>query len=292
MTNSSLTKLTSKLHETTMDYSLGEAHVRSQMEFMGDLFKPAPGVSIEPVAIGDVPAERYSCSESGPVLLYFHGGGYVTGSAKSHRHVGSFLAAKLNGVVYSVEYRLAPETPFPGAVEDAITFYRGVRQRYKKSIAVAGDSAGGGLAFALTSKLKSADADLPDCIVGLSPWVNLETSNESYELLQGLDPILSADVANWHSERYLNKGDPRDPLASPINADLKSFPPCLIQIGDREVFFGDAVSMHQKLLQADVDSTLEVANGLFHVWHLYWPILEEGRSALERAAHFVLKHAA
>ena len=283
-------ELLTKLKKSPIDYSLGEDHVRSQIELLADMFRPVTGVDVAADTLGGVPAERHTSSQSGPVTMYFHGGGYVTGSSKSHRHVCSLLASETNGIVYAVDYRLAPEVPFPGAIEDAIAASLGAHSRHKKSLALVGDSAGGGLAFGVAAHFASLSETIASCVVGLSPWVNLTTSNESYLLLRDLDPFLSSEIADWHSQRYLQGTDQSNPLASPIYADLDGVPPSLIQAGDHEVFFGDAVTMHQKLLQSGCKSRLEVGHGLFHVWHLYFPILKEARTALERAAIFITEN--
>lgn len=269
-------------------YDEGEEKARLAVDALSDQFVPAEGVSVRQSSLGALSAELAVFEEDGPIVLYFHGGGFVTGSCASHRHLCSYLAKCVGGVVYSVDYRLAPENPFPAALDDAVSAYQAlVREFPDRAVSIAGDSAGGGLAFSCACSLRNAGERMPACIVGFSPWVSLCTDNESYELLSELDPLLSAEVADWHSDRYLDGLSAKDPRVSPLFADLSDFPPVLIQIGDREVFLGDAVLMHQKLLRARVESVLEIGSGLFHVWHLFWPVLKEGRSALARAADFV-----
>ena len=272
-------------------YDEGEEAARLAVDALSNQFAPAEGVSVRGSNLGELNVELAVFDEAGPIVLYFHGGGFVTGSCTSHRHVCSYLAKCVEGVVYSVDYRLAPENPFPAALDDAVAAYRAlIREFPDRPVSIAGDSAGGGLAFSCASSLRDAGERMPACIVGFSPWVNLCTDNESYELLSELDPLLSAEVADWHSGRYLNGASANDPRVSPLFADHKDLPPTLIQIGDREVFLGDAVLMHQKLLQARVQSVLEIGSGLFHVWHLFWPVLKEGRDALVRAGEFIKRN--
>ena len=272
-------------------YDEGEEKARLAVDALSNQFAPAEGISVRQSSLGDLNVELAVFDDDGPIVLYFHGGGFVTGSCLSHRHLCSFLAKSVKGVVYSVDYRLAPEDPFPAALEDAVSAYLAlVREFPDRAVSIAGDSAGGGLAFSCASYLRDSGEQMPACIVGLSPWVNLCTDSESYELLAELDPLLSAEVADWHSRRYLNGVSAKDPRVSPLFADHSGFPPVLIQIGDREVFLGDAVVMHQKLMQAQVRSVLEIGSGLFHVWHLFWPVLKEARDALTRAGNFILQN--
>ena len=274
-------------------YDEGEEKARLAVDALSNQFPPAEGVSVRQSSLGDLDVELAVFDEGGPIVLYFHGGGFVTGSSASHRHLCSFLAKSVKGVVYSIDYRLAPEDPFPAALDDAVSAYKAlIREFPDRPVSIAGDSAGGGLAFSCASYLRDAGERMPACIVGLSPWVNLCTDSESYELLAELDPLLSAEVAEWHSTRYLNGVSANDPRVSPLFADHSGFPPVLIQIGDREVFLGDAVLMHQKLLQAHVGSVLEIGSGLFHVWHLFWPVLKEARDSLAQAGKFIVQNSA
>jgi phosphinothricin tripeptide acetyl hydrolase len=249
-------------------------------------------VQVHTCSLGDIACERVVGGEGqGPAILYLHGGGYVIGSPRSHRHVAGFLASKTSGEVFVPDYRLAPEAPFPAAVEDALSAYRGLlASRAPEHLAIAGDSAGGGLAFALAVAAREAGLPMPAAIVGLSPWVNMGTENESYRKLSSVDALTTPEVVGWYSTQYLAGADERTPLASPLFADLQGLPSILIQTGDHECFFGDTVLMHQNLISAGVDSELSVWKGMFHVWHAYWPQLSEGREALSQVSSFILAH--
>lgn len=271
--------------------SAGEAELRTGMDRFADSFGVPDGIASATIRLGGVRAERQVADAGGPRLLYLHGGGYVMGSPASHRHVTGRLAAEMGGTVYSLDYRLAPEAPFPAAVDDALAAYRDLLAEAPAArIAIAGDSAGGGLTFATALAARAEGLPMPGCLVGISPWVELGTRNESYEKLAGADPMLSRAIADFFAVRYLAGADRETPLASPLHADLAGLPPVLIQIGDRECFFGDAASMHQNLIAAGVDTQLAVWKEMFHVWHLYWPMLEEGRRAIAEAGSFIKTH--
>lgn len=277
-----------KLREAGFGPNMREADVRAGMDAAGELFKSPEDVALEEVELGGRPAERMSANEAGPTVLYFHGGGYVAGSPQSHRHLCGYLAKACEGVVYSLDYRLAPEHPFPAATEDTFAAYAALLQREETGpVILAGDSAGGGLVFATAIAVREAGLPAPAGLLGISPWVSLTTDNESYDKLRAADPILSREMVTWYSSRYLGGHDPRDPRASPLFADHAGLPPTLIQIGDHECFFGDAVSLHQSLIEAGVSTKLSVGHGLFHVWHFYWPYLSEAKQALDEAGAFI-----
>lgn len=269
------------------------AAARLGFDALGDMFEAPKGLTIEPSSLGGVAAERLVADSAGPAVLYLHGGGYVIGSLKSHRHVSGLLAKRIRGVVYALDYRLAPEAPFPAAFDDALAACREMLKRHGPGrCAIAGDSAGGGLSFATLGAGRDAGMPMPACLVAISPWVNLGTESHSYDRLARLDPIVSREVVEYFAPRYVGSGSRRDPRVSPLFAHLAGLPPTLIQIGDRECFLGDAAAMHESLLAAGVDSELAVWKEMFHVWHLYWPMLDDGRAAIEQAAEFIVRHCA
>lgn len=258
------------------------------MDRFSDGFSMPAGVGWSETSLGGVAAERFLAASEGPLVLYFHGGGYVMGSAKSHRHVTAHLAELSRGEVYSLDYRLAPEAPFPAAVEDAVSAYKALIDLAPgRGVVLAGDSAGGGLVFAAAVAVRDHGLPLPHALVGISPWVNLGTENESYDQLAAADPMLSRPVCDYFSSRYLAGQSAQDAGASPLFANLAGLPRTLIQVGDRECFFGDAVRMHQALVSSGVDSDLRVWKGMFHVWHLHWRSLAEGQAAIEEIVAFL-----
>ncbi|MFC3637912.1 alpha/beta hydrolase [Camelimonas fluminis] len=246
--------------------------------------------SISPLtrALGGVPAERFHAGP-GPCVLYLHGGGYVIGSPHSHRHLTSRLAQLLEGEVFSLDYRLAPEAPYPAAVEDALAAWTALSAMGGRPVAVAGDSAGGGLACALTMALAARGETPPACLALFSPWVSLKTSADSYDRLAALDPMISRATAGFFARLYAPGERHGEPLASPLYGDVTGFPPTLIQAGGREVFLDDIQAFAARLQQNGVVE-LSVQPEMFHVWHLYWPRLAEARAALADAARFIERH--
>lgn len=290
MASDKLTALVQQFRKRPMDLADGEAVNRLKYDRFADLFSPAAGVTITPASLGGVAAERHVAGD-GPTVLYLHGGGYTLGSPRSHRHLVSRLAADLQGEVFALDYRLGPEAPFPAAIEDSIRAWQALfTDQPTRPVSVMGDSAGGGLSFATALAARDQGLPAPACIVAASPWVDMTASSSSYEFLDAADPIVSRQDIVWHSGRYLAGADLLTGLASPMFAELENLPPTLIQVGDHEVLFGDSVRMHQRLIAAGVDTELAVWKEMFHVWHFYWPQLEEGARAIADAAAFIKRH--
>lgn len=287
MAQAELDVLMQELRARPFSLDVPEPVLRAGIDAMADMAPLPEGVTLSEVEIGGVRAERLAAGP-GPIVLFFHGGGYVIGSPKSHRAVTSLLAKDIAGEVFAIDYRLAPESPFPAALDDALSAYQALcSQHAGRPIVLVGDSAGGGLVFATALAIRDRGLPAPAGLVGISPWVNLETDNESYDLLADADPMLSRDAIQWFASRYLAGTPAREPLASPIYGALAGLSPTLIQVGDHECFLGDAVSFHQRLISAGVDTELRVWRRMFHVWHLYWPRLGEGREAIAEIAGFI-----
>ena len=188
-----------------------------------------------------------------------------------------------------MDYRLAPEHPFPAALEDAVAAYRWLLADGADSrrIAVMGDSAGGNLAFAMLLKARDEGLPLPAAAVGLSPWLDLALASPSFRLNAEADPILNADEAPKFVEYYLAGADPRMPYASPLYGDPAGLPPTLLQVGSDEILRDDSVRMAEKLRAAGCHVELEVWPRMPHVWHLFAPVLPEARRAIERIGTFL-----
>lgn len=250
----------------------------------------ARGVRSEPAAIPGIPAEWLipGNARSGRALLYLHGGGYVIGSIRTYRDMVSHLAFAAQCRALVVEYRLAPENRFPCAVEDALTSYRWLlSQGYEPgNIAIAGDSAGGGLAAATLVSLRDAGDPLPAAAMLLSPWTDLEGTGESLRSVGWKDPMLNKGIIFKMAASYLGGADARDPLASPVYADLKGLPPLLIQVGTCEILLDDARRLARRAEEAGVSVTLEVWEGMFHVWQFFCPLAPESRKAMENIGRF------
>jgi epsilon-lactone hydrolase len=227
--------------------------------------------------------------QEGRAMLFLHGGGYVYGSLKSHEGMAAELARVTRGKVFQLDYRLAPEHPFPAALEDACAAYQWLRRSgYATStISMVGDSAGGGLVIAALLALREQGEPLPGTAVCISPWVDLEATGESFTSRQPLDPMIDRKLVNFLAAIYANGADLRNPLISPIHADLRGLPRLLVQVGEREVLFSEAQMLTRRARDAGIDVTLEEWPDMIHVWHLYFPRLTAGRAAIARIGAFV-----
>jgi acetyl esterase/lipase len=222
--------------------------------------------------------------------LFFHGGGYCSGSIVSHRRMVTEAGRAAKTRTLSVAYRLAPEHPFPAAYDDALTAWNFLRNEgiSANRIAVGGDSAGGGLAIALIGRLRDAHEELPVCAWLVSPWTDLTMSGSTLTTKDAVDPIVHKPYLNELADAYLPAGmDRKDPRISPLYADLKDFPPILIQIGSAETLLDDAVRFAGVAGAADVSVTLEIWPQMIHAWPLWNAHLEPGRRALARAGAFI-----
>jgi len=243
------------------------------------------------ISAGGVPADQIELPgvATARVVLFFHGGGYSLGSARSHRGLGKRIAFDARARVVLPDYRLAPEHVFPAAVKDAVASYRGLLALgvEPERMAVGGDSAGAGLALALLVSLRDAGAPLPACGVLLSPFADLECQGESYATLADVDPIVSREMGLAMGRAYIGGREASDPLASPVHAALDGLPPLLVQVGSREVVLEDARTIERHAREAGVLVKLDVWPGMVHVWHLFASALEEGRRAIEDVGWFI-----
>lgn len=224
------------------------------------------------------------------VILYFHGGGFVMGNAKSHRNiVGNFVKyLGVNALVF--DYRLAPENPAPAAVNDAVEVYRWLmeEQGFKpENIGFAGDSAGGGIALAAMIKCKDDQLPLPAVCAVFSPCTDMTMSGESHKTRQKADPCTPKGANETYLGYYVGEGDPKHPYASPLFGDLKGFPPIIIQVGDDETLLDDSVCFAQKAKEAGVEVNIKVWKGMFHCFPLLAPMFPEAHQALEESCSFI-----
>ena len=226
------------------------------------------------------------------VVLYLHGGGYVIGSPRTHRPLMAELSQASKGRVLGLDYRLAPEHPFPAPVEDSVAAYRWLlSEGYDPArIAVAGDSAGGGLTVAMMVQARYLGLPVPGAAVCISPWVDMEGLGESMETRAAADPMVGKENLMVSAKTYLGGSDPRAPLAAPLYADLRGLPPMLIQVGDAEVLLDDSTRLAGIAREAGVEVEMDVWDDMIHVWHLFAPILPEGKQAISQAGEFIKKH--
>ena len=248
------------------------------------------GVTCTPVEAGGVSAEWHVAEGAAQdkVILYVHGGGYVMGSAGSHRDMTSRLSKAAGARVLSLNYRLAPEHPFPAPVDDAVAAYKWLLDQgiSPSNIAVAGDSAGGGLALATLLAIRDRGLPSPAAGVGISPWVDMEGLGESMTTRAKVDPVVQKEGLLGMAKLYLGNADPKNPLAAPLHANLAGLPPLLIQVGDHETLLDDSNRIAERARKAGVDVTLKVWGEMPHVWHLFAPILPEGQQAIEEIGTF------
>lgn len=223
------------------------------------------------------------------VILYFHGGGFVCGSIASHRPITCELARSFDGAVVSLDYRLAPEHPYPAAVDDTVAAYESLLARGLSSdaIALAGDSAGGGLVLATLLALRDRNRPLPAAGLCLSPWFDLARTGASIFDNASRDYMVAASALEASGTLYRGNLAPTDPRVSPLYADLSGLPPLLIQVGSGEILLDDSIRFARAAALADVKVTLEIWPQLQHVWHLFATELGEARDASARAARWL-----
>lgn len=269
------------------------AEQRAGFEALAQTFPVPADVVVQALEIGGFGADWVSVPESevSRVVLYLHGGGYVIGSNTTHRELASRIARAAKARVLVINYRLAPENPFPAAVDDATAAYCWLLQQdiQPKRIAVAGDSAGGGLTLATLVALKRSGERLPACGVCMSPWVDLEGTGATARPGAVDDPLLTLEGLRTMGVQYA-AGNLRDPLAAPLYADYAGLPPLLIQVGTREILLDDAIRVTDSARRAGVKVTLEKAEGLVHVWQLFGPQVPEAVAAIDRIGSFVRQH--
>lgn len=270
--------------------------VATQRKMMGAAPKTARTrhVELERVDAGGVPAKWFCAPEleQERVLFYLHGGGYSVGSIASHREIIArlCLASKMRGL--SIDYRLAPEHPFPAQLVDALAAYRWlVKQVRPERVVIAGDSAGGGLTLSTLLSLRDAREPLPAAAILFSPWVDLEMSGESMNANHRFDYV-SRKTLRAYVKRFVLDHDVRNPLAAPIHADLRGLPPILVQAGAAETLLDDARALARRAQEHGVDVKLEVDDDMIHVWHAFAPFLPQAQEAIERAGRFARSHVA
>ena len=222
-------------------------------------------------------------------ILYLHGGGYVICSLDSHRHLAAEIGRASAARTLAIDYRLAPENPFPAPIEDTLAAYRYLLDSGLKPnrIALAGDSAGGGLVVGALLAIREAGLPLPACGWCISPWVDMQAVGQSFTDRSENDPTVQRATILMMAEWYLGGADPLHPHAAPIHGDLKGLPPLLIQVGAHETLLDDSVALARKAGAADVIVDLQIWPEMIHIWHLYFPVLSAGRRAIASGGSFV-----
>lgn len=286
--NQSMMTLIKKVHGLIENTDI-EKHRQSQNQF-GALLGNVKDAVIQEVSIEDMTAEWVSVDRAHMkkyIILYCHGGGYSTGSKIYARTLTTKLALSTSMDVLSFDYRLAPENPYPAAIEDAMKAwnYLMLLGYGARDVIVAGDSAGGNLALSLVLKLKEENRILPRGLVLMSPWTDLTSSGKSYETQANIDPVLSAPYLEQMIQNYAPGEDLKNPFISPLFGDFKGFPPVYIQVGENEILLSDSTCLHKKMIKENVSVKLDICKGMWHVFQM--SPLKNAYESMDRFAEFI-----
>lgn len=269
-------------------------NARANYRLLGEGFSLPEDVCYQPVRLGGIAGERVSTGQSRTdrALLYLHGGGYVTGDAAAYRHLVSDLARGSATTAWAIDYGLAPEAPFPRGIEDAVCAYSELLENLPaRSIVVAGDSAGAGLALGFLLTLRERGLPQPAAVWLVSPLGDLSRTSETTRLKHKLDPLSrDPEKSAAAAVAYLAGAAPDDHRASPVHADMHGLPPLRIDVGSHETLLDDAIAIARRYALADRDVTLQIWAGMIHIFPFFAPILTEGREAIFKAGAFLARH--
>jgi monoterpene epsilon-lactone hydrolase len=264
---------------------------RIKLEKTAGMFRYSQDVQLKPVSIHDLPAEWIIPTDlvANRTILYFHGGSYNAGSIKTHRVLVANIASASKARLLIVDYRLAPEFPFPAAIEDAKLAYEWLLENgcSPNEVILVGDSAGGGLTLALLHSIKKSKLRMPAAAVCLSPWTDLSGRGESLTKNARKDILLNAENLRKSASIYIGTADVTDPLVSPIYANMEGFPALLIQVGSDELLLSDSSDFAEKAKAAGVDVSLEIWKDMQHVWQFAGGIVPESRQAIAAIGRFI-----
>jgi epsilon-lactone hydrolase len=267
------------------------AERRERLDAIGSTAPVARDIRLEAADANGVAGEWSLAQGSDPskVLLFFHGGGYCSGSIASHRGMATAVGQAAGVRTLAVGYRLAPEHPFPAALDDARAAFdfllaQGIAPG---KVAIGGDSAGGGLTLALITGMRDAGKPLPGCAWLVSPWVDLQMTGTSMSEKASVDPLIQKPYLEELASAYLAGSDPANPQVSPLHADLGGLPPLLVQVGSAETLLDDALRIARRAGVADVPVNLEIWPHMIHAWHLWAAQLQDGRRAIASAGAFI-----
>lgn len=294
MSLAELDQVVGAMRAATIDMSTEPSQLRKQVDEMLTAIPVADDLLVEASILAgmDVLISKNANAVEGRAILYLHGGGYIFGSPRAYLGLAGELGRAANAAAYIIAYRLAPEHPLPAAINDTVEAYRGLlsKELLPENIAIAGDSAGGGLAIAALTAIRDAGLPMPVAAVVLSPWVELACEGDSMFLNAAEDPALTRDGLLICAKRYLNGAPPTSPLGSPLHADLSKLPPILIQVGSAEILLDDASRLARNAGGSGVDTRLEIWPKMIHVWHAFGFMLAEGREAIQHAGQFLIDH--
>jgi monoterpene epsilon-lactone hydrolase len=267
------------------------AQMRIDADTRAKAFVLPADVTVQPVDANGVKAEWTTTPDADPssAILYLHGGGYVICSLESHRHLAAEVGRAAGTRTLAIDYRLAPEHPFPAPVEDTVAAYRYLLNSglQPHRIAFAGDSAGGGLVVGAMLAIREAGLPLPACGWCISPWVDMEALGQSFTDRADTDPTVQKATILAMAEWYLGGANPRHPHAAPIYGELRGLPPLLIQVGSVETLLDDSLTLARKAGIADIPVELQIWPEMIHIWHIFFPMLSAGRRAIASGGSFV-----
>ncbi|MGB7445413.1 MAG: alpha/beta hydrolase [Coleofasciculaceae cyanobacterium] len=282
----------SAILEQLRNLSWGEtpAEMRTNFE-TGFAWPPHPTATVEEVNANGVPAYLISTpAAQSKVILYLHGGGFIMGSRHSHRRIASDLSEAAKALVLLIDYRLAPEHPYPAALEDSLAAYHWLRETRgfsDSNIAIAGDSAGGNLVLSTLLSLRDASKSLPAAALVMSPFLDLQGTGSTFQTKTDVDLMVTPELIETIVKMYVPNDNPSEPTVSPLYADLSGLPPMLIHVGNQEILLDDSLRLARKAALEDVSVELKVWKDMIHCHHLFAPILEEGRQAITEAGAFL-----
>jgi phosphinothricin tripeptide acetyl hydrolase len=261
---------------------------RAGIEAMGQVTSPPDGCTVEATHLAGVATEKLTPrgADATRTIFYLHGGGYCVGSPASHRTMAARMAEAASATAYVIDYRMAPEHPFPAAVDDALGAWRALIAAGgdPARTVIAGDSAGAGLSVATALAARDSGVALPAGLHLISPWVNLTNKSAAYAVKGDTDFVITQAGIDEFAVNYLGKTDPKTPLASPLFADLSGLPPMLIQVGSEEVLMSDSTSLAEAAGLARVDVTLRIWPDMIHIWPFFSMISAGGRAIAESSA--------
>jgi acetyl esterase/lipase len=271
--------------------SVDVVSTRKRLDVVANMVPTASGVTVEKATIAGLDAEWLTpdAALDRKLLLYWHGGAYVMGSCKSHRPLVSHIARAAGMRALLPEYRLAPEHPFPAAIEDAVAVYKALlADGYDpKDIAVAGDSAGGGLTIAMLLSLREARIPLPAVVALMSPWLDLTGNGETMSTRKDNDPLFSPEDIPHVVKYYCDESQRRDPRVSPVFADVSNLPATLIQVGNDEILLSDSQRFADKIRASNGEVELDVWPGMWHVWQMFIGFMPESKAAVNQLANYI-----
>jgi len=271
-----------------------ERHIndhRRMLERVARILRVPKGVSYRHVVCDGIPAEWITPVQlkNDVTILYFHGGGYAMGSIDSHRHLITHLAIETGSKVLAINYRLAPENPFPSGIEDAVTSYKWLLKQGRKpsKIVICGDSAGAGLTITALITLRDEGIPLPAAGICISPWTDLTASGESVKTHVKKDPLIDPKSLEKWAKMYTDEENFAHHLVSPLHAELKGLPPLLVHVGDAEILLDDSVRFVENARKAGVEVDFEIWKEMIHVWHFYGGLLPEAKQAIKKIAEYI-----